>query len=187
MIKINLVPLKEKKRQQEYVFVLIGAAVVFVLAAGMFWFYIQKIETKRDLNVQIKKVDEESKGYEEKIAEVTAFEDTEAKLDAAKKSIKDIQVAQKKVVFVLDQAALNLPDGVWLTGITQGNGKDPAAMILDGFSFSLSAIKSYYDVLTKTQGLNKDATLEIKDMVVSVGNNKQIIKFEIVTKPTDMD
>jgi cell division protein FtsL len=71
MIKINLVPLKEKKKQQEYIFILAGVAIAVVLASGMFWIYIQKIQTKRDLNIQIKKVEDESKGYEEKIAEVT--------------------------------------------------------------------------------------------------------------------
>ncbi len=187
MIKINLVPLKEKKRQQEYVFLLMGVAVSVVLASGMFWFYIQKIQTKRDLNVQIKKVDEESKGYEEKIAEVAAFQDVEAKLETAKKSIKDVQLAQKRVVYFLDQVALNLPDGVWLIAINQGDEKDGTGFIIDGYSFSLSSIKSYYDVLTRVPGLSKDATLEIKNMATAIGNNKQIIQFEIVTKATDTD
>ena len=61
MIKINLVPLKEKKKQQEYIFVLLGAIVTIFLASGMFWVYIQKIQAKRDLNVQIKRVEDESK------------------------------------------------------------------------------------------------------------------------------
>lgn len=187
MIKINLVPPKEKKRQQEYVLILIGAVVVFILAAGMFWFYIEKIEVKRDLNVQIKRVDDESKGYEEKIAEVTAFEDVEAKLDAAKKNIKGIQIEQKKIIFLLDQVGLNLPADVWIKGITQGENKDPDAMIIDGYSFSLADIKNYYESLMKVPGLSKDATLEIKNMAASVGNNSQIIEFQIVTKAMDTD
>jgi type IV pilus assembly protein PilN len=186
MIKINLVPLKEKKRQQEYVFMLIGAVVVVVLASGMFWFYIQKVQVKRDLNVRIKKVEEESKGYEEKIAEVTAFQDTEAKLEAANKNIKDVQTAQKRVLFVLDQVAINLPDGVWLTFFGQAE-KDPASFVMDGYSFSLGAIKEYYDTLSKTQGLAKDTSLEIKSVAASAGNNKQIVQFEITTKATDTD
>jgi Tfp pilus assembly protein PilN len=186
MIKINLVPLKEKKRQQEYVFLLIGAVIAIVLASGMFWFYIQKVQTKRDLNVRIKKVEDESKGYEEKIAEVTAFEDTEVKLEAANKNIKDVQTAQKRVLFVLDQAALNLPDGIWLTAFNQSE-KDLTAFVIDGYSFSLGALKEYYDTLSKIQGLSKDATLEIKNMMTSVANNRQIIQFEITTKATDTD
>ncbi len=186
MIKINLVPLKEKKRQQEYIFMLIAAVAVIVLVSGMFWFYIQKVQTKRDLNVKIKKVEEESKGYEEKIAEVTAFQETEAKLEAANKNIKDVQTSQKRVLFVLDQVAINLPDGVWLTSFAQSD-KDSAGFIIDGYAFSLGAIKDYYDTLTKTQGLSKDTALEIKSVAASAGNNKQIVQFEITTKATDTD
>jgi Tfp pilus assembly protein PilN len=186
MIKINLVPLKEKKKQQEYIFILVGIVVAVVLASGMFWIYIQKIQAKRDLNVQIKKVEDESKGYEEKIAEVNAFEETEKKLDAAKKNIKDVQLAQKKVIFALDQLALNLPSGVWLTSVSQGGGKDPSAFIVDGCSFSLNSVKDYYASLSKTEGMSKDATLEVKSISASIGNNKQVVQFEIVTKAVEV-
>ena len=185
MIKINLVPLKEKKKQQEYIFILMGVVISIVLASGMFWVYIQKIQTKRDLNVQIKKVEDESKSYEEKIAEMNAFEETQKKLDAANKNIKDIQTVQKKVVFVLDQLASNLPSGVWLTAITQGGNKDANSFIVDGCAFSLSSVKEYFAALIKTEGLSKDATLEIRNMMATIGNNKQIVQFEIITKAVD--
>jgi type IV pilus assembly protein PilN len=194
MIKINLVPLKEKKKQQEYIFVLLGAVIAIVLATGMFWIYIQKIQTKRDLNVQIKKVEDESKAYEEKIAEITAFQDTEQRLDAANKNINDVQLVQKKVVFVLDQLAKNLPDGVWLTSITQSGKKDADSFVADGYAFTLNDVKEYFDGLVKTQGLSKDATLEIKSETgtaqassnSTVIKNKLIIQFEIITKAVDV-
>ena len=195
MIKINLVPLKEKKKQQEYVFVLLGAIVTIFLASGMFWVYIQKIQAKRDLNVQIKRVEDESKGYEERIAEITAFQDTEKRLDAANKNINDVQLVQKKVVFALDQLANNLPDGVWLTSITQNGKKDADSFVVDGCAFTLNAVNEYFDGLVKTQGLSKDATLEIKSVVAgnvqmlgnsTVGKNKEIIQFEIITKAVDV-
>lgn len=193
MIKINLVPLKEKKKQQEYIFVLLGAVIAIVLATGMFWIYIQKIQTKRDLNVRIKKVEDESKGYEEKIAEITAFQDTEKRLDAANKNINDVQLVQKKVVFILDQLAKNLPDGVWLTSITQSEKKNVDSFAADGCAFTLNDVKEYFDSLVKTQGLSKDATLEIKSVTGSVqasgnsavGKNKLVIQFEIITKTMD--
>ena len=183
MIKINLVPLKEKKKQQEYIFILAGVAIAVVLASGMFWVYIQKIQAKRDLNIQIKKVEDESKSYEEKIAEVNAFEETQKRLDAANKNIKDVQTVQKKVVFVLDQLAINLPNGVWLTAVTQQN--DAGSFLVAGCAFSLSSVKEYYNTLIKTEGLSKDASLEIKNISAAIGNNKQIIQFEIVTKALD--
>jgi type IV pilus assembly protein PilN len=185
MLKINLVPLKEKKKQQEYIYILVCAAITIVLITGMFWIYIQKIEVKRDLNVKIKKVEDESKGYEEKIAEITAFQETEKKLDVANKNIKDVQVAQKKVVFVLDQLANHLPSGVWLTSIIQGGNKDANSFVIDGCAFSLNDAKEYFNALIKIAGLSRDATLEIKSVNAAVGNNKKIIQFEIVTKAMD--
>ena len=186
MININLVPLKEKKKQQEYIYILLGAVITVVLAAGMFWVYIQKIQAERDLNVQIKQVEDESKGYEEKIAEMTAFQDTEKDLDAANKNIQDVQLVQKKVVFVLDQLANNLPEGVWLSSITQGGNKDANNFVVDGYAFSTDNVKDYFNGLIKTVGLSKDATLEIKSVSASVGNNKQIVQFEIITKAVDV-
>jgi len=185
MIKINLVPSKEKKRQQEYILMLVGAVIALFLAAVLFWFYMQRVETKRDLNVQIKKVDDESKSYQDKIAEVMTFQDTEAKLEATNKNIKDIQLAQKKVIYTLDQAAISLPNGVWLTMVSQGS--DPSSFVIDGYSFSLPEVKSYYETLTKIPGLSKDATLELKNVTAAVGNNKQIVQFEIATKATDVE
>jgi type IV pilus assembly protein PilN len=195
MIKINLVPLKEKKKQQEYIFVLLGAVITVFLASGMFWIYIQKIQAKRDLNIQIKRVEDESKGYEERIAEITAFQDTEKRLDAANKNINDVQLIQKKVVFVLDQLANNLPDGVWITSITQGAKKDADSFVVDGCAFTLNSVKEYFDGLVKTQGLSKDASVVIKSIVggslpasgnLTVGKNRQIVQFEITTKAVDV-
>lgn len=193
MIKINLVPLKEKKKQQEYIFILLGAVIVVFLVSGMFWIYIQKIQAKRDLNVQIKRVEDESKGYEERIAEITAFQDTEKRLDAANKNINDVQLVQKKIVFVLDQLANNLPSGVWITSITQGGKKDADSFAVDGCAFTLNDVKEYFDGLVKTQGLSKDAAVVIKSLFggvsasgnSTVGKNRQIVQFEITTKAVD--
>ena len=99
------------------------------------------------------------------------------------------------MVFVLDQLANNLPNGVWLTAIAQGSNKDADNFIVDGCAFSLGEVNEYYNGLLKTSGLSKDASLEIKSIVSSgnitmagnsaVGKNKQIIIFEIITKAVD--
>src|SRR5258708_33082454 len=106
MIKINLVPLKEKKKQQEFIIIFFASIISAVLALGMFWIYIQRVQVKRDLNTQIKQVDDESKIYQEKITEVKDIQSKEANLEVLKKNIKGIQEVQRKVMAAADQLAV---------------------------------------------------------------------------------
>jgi len=185
MIKINLVPLKEKKKQQEFIIIFFASVISAVLALGMFWVYIQRVQVKGDLNAQIKRVDDESKGYQEKINEVKDLQAKEANLETLKKNIKNIQEVQRKVVVAIDQLALNLPEGIWLTSIVEGTEKDSNKFTIAGYAYSISNLKSYLSSLQKIGSLFKETSMDVKNITASVGVNKQMIQFEIITRVAD--
>jgi len=185
MIKINLVPVKEKKKRKEFLILFFVAVFFMVMALVMFWIYIQRVRVKSNLKNEIAQIDEGSKGYQEKINEIKDLESKEASLAGFKKTIKDISETQRKVIVGIDQLALAMPEGVWLTSLSQGKGADSNKFDLVGYAFSQSSLRSYIEVIQKPGGLMKDATLDVKNISAPVGNNKQIQQFEITAKVVD--
>jgi Tfp pilus assembly protein PilN len=185
MIKINLVPIKEKKKRKELLAFICIALVFAVLVLAMVWIYGKRLAVKNDLKKQIELVKEESKSYEEKIAEVKDLQNKEASLEAFKKTVKSITETQRKVVVAIDQLALILPDGVWFTGMTQGKGADANKFTVQGYAFTRLNLQDYFNALRKPNKFLKDVTFDIKNVSAAVGNNKQIHQFEISAKVAD--
>lgn len=186
MIKINLVPAKEKKKRKEFVVVFLMALVLLLVFLGMFWIYVGRVRVRSDLKAEIKQIEEESKGYQEKINEIKDLESKEASLETFKKTIKGIAETQRKVAVAIDQLALNLPDGIWFTNITQGKGADSNKFIVQGYAFTQSNLQIYFTSLQKPGGFLKDITFDIKSISAAVGNNRQIHQFEISAKVSDL-
>src|SRR5258708_36424055 len=89
MIKINLVPVKEKKKRKEF---LIGFFLVVAfanIAMGMFWIYIQRVQVRSDLKKKIRQIEEESKGEQDKNKKMKELQKKEANIEAFKKTIKN--------------------------------------------------------------------------------------------------
>ncbi len=185
MIKINLVPVKEKKKRKEFLIGFLVVIVFAIIAMGLFWIYIQRVQVRSNLKSEISQIEEESKGYQDKINEVKDLQNKEASLDTFKKTIKSISETQRKIVVAFDQLALILPEGIWFTGINQGKGADTNKFIVDGYSFSLSALKKYFSDIQKPGGVMKEPTLDLKNVIAPVGLNKQVQQFEITIKVAD--
>jgi len=185
MIKINLVPIKEKKKRKEVLVVFCVVLVLIVAILGMAWIYLGKQQVKRNLLSEIEKIKEESKGYEDKINEIKDLESKEASLEAFKKTIKGIAETQRKVIVAVDQLALGLPDGVWITNLAQGKGADTNKFTVQGYAFTQSNLQNYFDFVQKPGSFLTDATVDLKNISAAVGNNKQIHQFEISVKVPD--
>ncbi len=185
MIKINLVPLKERKRRKDFlIFGAIGAACV-ILILGLAWLSLARIQAKNKLTRQIREVEEKSQKYKDQINEVKDLEAKEASLEALKKTIKGVSDAQRKVLTALDQVGLNMPEGIWLTGIVQGKGNDGNKFTIQGYAFTQASLQTYLTSLQKPGGSLKEVTLDIKSIFASAGNNRQIQQFEINARVMD--
>ena len=185
MIKINLIPVKEKKKQKEFLMVLAVGAVCIVVLCLMFWVYMQKKMTVNNLDKEIAQIQEESKAYEQEIKEYNELKDKEASLNAFKGTIKNISETQRKLAVAVDQFALNLPNGVWLTRIAQGGGTEANKFTIQGYAFGRRDLENYIEALKKPGGLFKSAALDIKSISAGVGQNRQIHQFEISAVVSD--
>jgi type IV pilus assembly protein PilN len=185
MIRINLVPVKEKKKRKELFIIFWVAAFFVVVALAMTWIYVQRKAVEKDLDNQIVQVKEEAKKYEEKIKEIKQLEANEANLTAYKTTVKGITETQRKVISVVDQLGLALPDGVWLTRLTQGRDADQGKFTVEGYAFSPGSLNSFVTKLQRARDTFKEVKLSIKSVLTSVGNNRQIHQFEITAKAVD--
>ena len=188
MIKINLVPAKEKKKQKEFI-VVFFAVVFFVIAIlGMFYIYVQRLSTANDLNHQIDEVNKESQGYQDKINEIKDLQAKRDSLDAIKKTIKGISEVQRKVLVAIDQMAVNMPDGIWLSKITEGTGNDSNKFMVLGYAVSVDKIENYYSNLQRPGSLLKEVTFDEKNVAVNPTSNNaklQLHSFEIDFRVAD--
>jgi Tfp pilus assembly protein PilN len=184
MIKINLVPVKEKKRRKDFfAYFCLGLAVVVVFLI-MAYIFAQRLSVANDLNKQIEDVKKESEGYQDKINEVKDLQTKEANVDTFKKTIKGISETQRKILVAIDQVALNLPDGVWLTNISQGQGNDTNKFTIQGYSFAETNLQLYVTNLQRPTGLLKEVTVDEKNSMAASGLNK-IHLFQIIFKILD--
>jgi type IV pilus assembly protein PilN len=182
MIKVNLLPVGEKKKRKQFLIIVFGVFVAGILFAVLGWFYVGRLQVESDLGDQIKRVDIESQGYSDKIAEIKDLEAKEASLDGFRKTLTGIYNVQKNVLFAFDQIASNLPGDIWITKITQGQKPDENKFIVDGYSFSNLSLQSFLNLLQKPGSGFSETALDIKSISASVGNNKQIQQFEITTR-----
>lgn len=185
MIRINLIPVKEKKKQQEFFIIACAMAGLVVLVLLMAWTYSLRLGVKTDLKNKIQQVDEESKSYSEKINEIKDLQAKEASLEGIRKTLKTITDSQRKAICALDVIASKIPDGVWLTGITQGKDKDNGTFTLQGYSFSSASLEEFYNSFQKPGSIFSSSTLNLMSVSAAVGLNRAVHQFQIITKLTD--
>lgn len=184
MIKINLVPVKVKKKRTE--FFIISGVIGFFVVVGMvlFYIYVTRLAVVNDLNKQIEEVQKESEAYQDKINEIKDIQAKKDSLTAIKKTIQGISEVQRKVLAAVDQSAANLPDGVWLTKLTQGSGNETNKYTLLGYAASMGQMQSYVSNLQRPGGLLKEVTFDEKAYLAAAGGTI-VYQFEINFRVTD--
>lgn len=122
MILINLLPHREaaRKRRKEEFFVHLGFSFVagaLIVGAAYLWYQsmISEQESRNNvLKVAIKKLDAEIKDIASLQAEIDS-------LRARKQAVEDLQADRNLPVYMLEDLASQLPDGVFLQSIKQSN------------------------------------------------------------------
>ncbi|MGH7739932.1 MAG: PilN domain-containing protein [bacterium] len=182
MIQVNLLPVAEKKKRKQFLFIVLGAFLILILVSVLGWVYAGRLRVARDLTTQIAQVDQESKGYSDKIAEINDLEAREASLDALRKTLQSVYTVQKNVVFAFDQLAAKLPGDIWFTKVIQSPHPNEGKFQVTGYTFSNSALQDYLNRLQEPGSGFSGTTLNVKSISAAVGNDKQIEQFEITTQ-----
>ncbi len=124
MPRINLLPWREeerKKRQRDFGVAMAGgvvAAIVCVLA--VVFVYSQMIDNQKDRN---QRLSDEIAELQKSIEEIDGLERQKERLLARMEIIEQLQKSRPEIVHLFDEMARQLPEGVYLTGMTQKGSK----------------------------------------------------------------
>ena len=157
MPRINLLPWREaqrKERKLAFVVALGGAAVCACLvAAAVYLLYTGMIDAqvRRNelLQAQIKVLDRQ-------IEEINNLEQTKRQFIARMQIIEKLQRSRPEIVHVLDQIVKTLPDGVYLTAVTQSGDH----LKFSGVAQSSTRVSAFMRNIDSSQWL-KNPTLEV--------------------------
>ena len=122
MILINLLPHREaaRKRRKEIFFVLLGssAAIGAALSVLVFLWFSAAVTIQQKTNAAI---DAEIKTLENQIKDIAGLETDIAALRARQQAVEDLQSDLNLPVHLLTQLVNQLPDGVYITKMTQAD------------------------------------------------------------------
>ncbi len=120
MPRINLLPWREQQLNERKMAFTVGlgaATVGAVLAAGAAWlFFSGLIDSQNKRNTLLTN---EIKELDKQIEEINSLEDQKQRFVARMQIIEKLQRSRPEIVHVFDTFVSTMPDGTYLTGITQ--------------------------------------------------------------------
>lgn len=120
MPRINLLPWREQQLNERKMAFTVGlgaATVGAVLAAGAAWlFFSSLIDSQNRRNTLLTN---EIKELDKQIEEINSLEDQKQRFVARMQIIEKLQRSRPEIVHVFDTFVSTMPDGTYLTGITQ--------------------------------------------------------------------
>lgn len=164
MIRINLLPHRELKRQAQrrQIAILAGitAGLGALVVAAVHVAIITQIEYQNGRNKYLK---DQITVLDKQIDEIKKLKEQTQALLARKKVVETLQTGRSDVVHMLDELVRLLPDGVYLKTISQsGNG-----IALTGFAQSNARVSTLMRNLEDSPWLEGSTLVEIKAAQVS--------------------
>src|SRR3954470_1069239 len=120
MPRINLLPWRDEERKErklKFLVALGGSAIAACLVAGVGYMMMDSMVSAQDARNQ--KLKEEIAYLDKQIEKINSLEADKARFIARMDVIEKLQRSRPEIVHVFDEIAKQLPDGVYLTGITQ--------------------------------------------------------------------
>jgi type IV pilus assembly protein PilN len=150
MIRVNLLPVKRKKKAKALPSFVIATTLITVLVicalAYLFYYYNATLQTTQNRFESNKQKIAELK---EKIKEVDNFEKLNKTIEDKTKIIEQLRKNQNIPVMMLDEISRNLPKGVWLSSmVVTGAGSN---VDIDGFAFTNADVVAYVDNLKSSK------------------------------------
>src|SRR5690349_25086430 len=124
MPRINLLPWRDEERKErklKFLVALGGAAVGAFLVAGVGYMMMDSMVSAQD--ARNNRLKEEIAYLDKQIEKINSLEDDKARFIARMDVIEKLQRSRPEIVHVFDEIAKQLPDGVYLTGLTQNGSR----------------------------------------------------------------
>ena len=161
MVRINLLPHREQKRQarqRQFVSMAIALAVLGVVIVGLVHIIIvARIENQNGRNALLKT---EIAKLDDQIKEIDKLREQTAALLARKQIVETLQSNRTEAVHLLDQLARDLPDGVYLKSVKQVGAK----VTLVGYAQSNARVSTLMRSIESSPWLTAPELIEIKSV-----------------------
>ena len=161
MIRINLLPHREQKRQarqRQFVSVAVGLAILGLAVVGLVHvIFVAQIETQQSRNKLLK--DEIAK-LDEQIKEIDKLREQTQALLSRKQVVETLQTNRTEAVHLLDQMVRQLPDGVYLRNLKQVGPKVTAI----GYAQSNARVSTLMRNIEASPWLTQPELVEIKSV-----------------------
>ena len=171
MARINLLPWRDERRRQltrEFARQAVLAALFAAAIGGYAWYHVNgMIEHQRERNEYL---EEQIAILQEEIQQIEELESTRRQLLARMNVIQRLQQRRPQIVHLFFEIAETLPDGVYLTQVTQKGDK----LSVNGRAESNARVSSYMRRLDASPWL-KDPELQI----IEADDGQQINRFTL--------
>ncbi len=169
MIRINLLPHREQKRQarqRQFISVAIGLAILSLAVVGLVHvIFVTQIENQQSRNKLLK--DEIAK-LDEQIKEIDKLREQTQALLSRKQIVETLQTNRTEAVHLLDQMVRQLPDGVYLRSLRQVNAKVTAV----GYAQSNARVSTLMRNIEASPWLTQPELVEIKSVPLPGARDK---------------
>jgi type IV pilus assembly protein PilN len=176
MIRINLLPHREQKRQarqRQFVSLAIGLAVlgaaVVLLVHVVFGWQIENQEGRNSLlKTEIAKLDSQ-------IKEIDKLREQTQALLARKQIVETLQSNRTEAVHLLDQMVRQLPDGIYLKSLQQVGAK----VTLVGYAQSSARVSTLMRNIEASPWLQSPELVEIKAVAAPGSKELRVNEFTL--------
>lgn len=159
MIRINLLPVKRKKKAQPVPPVFIQSALILIVTIlAVVFFSFQLYGKVSDLKAEKASKEQRLVKLKEQLKEVENFERDNEIYKQKSQIIVRLKKQQKAPLRLLDEVSARLSEGVWLSSLDDARG----TVTIKGYAFSNSELVSYVQRLKGSEFLTEVALLESK-------------------------
>jgi type IV pilus assembly protein PilN len=176
MVRINLLPHREQKRQarqRQFVSLVVGLVVLAFTVVGLGHVVIaQRIDNQNGRNKLLK--DEMAK-LDEQIKEIDRLRDQTQALLARKQVVETLQANRTEAVHLLDQLVRQLPDGIYLKAVKQNGTR----VTLTGYAQSNARVSTLMRNIESSPWLAQPELVEIKSVAL---DKQKVNEFALVVQ-----
>jgi len=161
MIRINLLPHREQKRQarqRQFISIAVGLALLALAVVGLVHVILSsqidhQLGANKLLKTEIAKLDEQ-------IKEIDRLREQTQALLARKQVVETLQTNRTEAVHLLDQMVRQLPDGVYLRSLRQSGPR----VTLVGYAQSNARVSTLMRNIETSPWLTQPELVEIKSV-----------------------